>query len=119
MHESDGVQIFSVEEIPRNDGQQPAHIVKKGVALYRNIKAEYNEGVVTVSLYEPIIEGTEYQGAPIQENISVDIYIDGEYASTETIINGKITVILDLLAGTHEIEARAALCTPVKIEVVV
>lgn len=111
-------QIMTVETMPKKTGTGD-NIVKKWFCLYKNINLSYNNGVINISLTEPVIEGTEWQGAIILENIPVDIYIDGEYASTENLIDGETTVILDLLAGMHEIEVIGELCQSAKTEVTV
>ena len=85
--------------------------------LYRQLQASYNAGDLTIELQEPVIPDTQWQGALISENREVDIIIDGELASTETLNQGELTVTLDLTAGEHVIEVRGDLCQSAEVTV--
>jgi hypothetical protein len=87
--------------------------------FYRQLKAEYNSGEVNLSLIEPIISGTEWQGAAIQEEIQATIYVDDQEAGMVEILDGQVAFDLELLPGTHIVRITAPNCQDIILEVVV
>ena len=117
LYPREGHQILSVEEV--DTGKQKA-IVKKGIALYRNLSAKFNNGEVTVELREPVIEGSEWQGGLISENLMVvNIFVDNQPAGSLELINGVGSFDFSAVPGTYIIRIEAPLCASAELEVIV
>ncbi len=87
--------------------------------LYKQLSAVYDSGVVSVTLHEPNIDSTEWQGVIIPEDVTVDIKIDGQDAGTVNLVAGVGEFDFSAGAGTYEVELTADLCQPVKLQVVI
>ena len=116
LYIKEGHQILSVEEV--NTAVQKA-TVKKGVALYRNILASFQNGEVTVELREPVIEGSEWQGGLISENLMVNIFVDNQPAGSLELINGVGSFDFSAVPGTYIIRIETPLCASAELEVIV
>jgi hypothetical protein len=86
---------------------------------YRHLLAGHWLGEITISMVEPTIPDTQWQGAIIQDDITATVYIDGQEAGTVDIIAGQATFDLELLPGTHAIRITAPDCQEAVLEVVV
>ncbi|MTI82576.1 MAG: hypothetical protein FH756_01495 [Firmicutes bacterium] len=97
-------------------------VLKRGEkgCLYQQLSLSYNTGVVNITLHEPKIEGTEWQGATIKEALTVTILVDGQEVGTVDLVDGQGS--FDFAAtepGTYIIEVQAELTASGRIEVTI
>lgn len=111
-------EILSVEEVTTASGKKA--IVKKQAALYKNFSLAYDAatGVLTVSVNEPIINGSAWQGTQVAEATTAEISINGITAGTFE-VTGSLEIDLSLVTGTYLIQAINPLCGTGTLEVTV
>lgn len=108
-----GDEILIERDLVKNGKEQ------KHYCMYRQIHATCSAGVVSIELREPTIDGTEWQGALIVENIKCGITLDGADAGTIDLVAGQGSFNFSAGAGTYEITLQAPLCQSSTIQAVI
>lgn len=115
----DNHEILIVQTEPRRDGNGSDHVIKKNYCMYQNLQIKYNAKVIIISLIEPIIEDTQWQGALIPDDITVTIYVDGQEVGTVDLIAGQGEFDFSADSEEYDIMVTAPLCELAQIKVVV
>lgn len=93
-----GLQIVAVQS-------HGSRKVRYHRAFTRNLIATVDGDTLTVTLAEPTIPDTDWQGATITEALTVTMSVDGEQAGTIDLVDG--TASLDLDPGNHIVTVSA------------
>jgi hypothetical protein len=85
--------------------------------FYRQLQAAYNSSEISLSLVEPTIPETQWQGAAILEDVTATVYIDGQEAGIVDIVAGQAVFEVELQPGEHSIRITAMDCQDAELEV--
>lgn len=94
-------------------------VSKSGVVFAKELFLQQAGADIAIALREPIIEGSQFNGAILDETLAVDIFVNDVFSGQAEVVNGNGSFEFTAIAGKYILSARKSGLGSVDLEVIV